>query len=547
MPTAMEEITSTPDDQGNRPAKAPPLDSRLLDLLLPKTSDLLFLAVFLTIVFTSYSAHLLYDNSIGWHIRNGDFILATGSIPRVDHFSYTMAGQPWYSWEWLFDVVLSLVHRLDGLAGVIVLSAVLIALTLKLLYEHLLRSSHSVLSAAVLVFLVGEASSVHYLARPHLVTWLFTLIFLIALERYRSGLPVRLWLLPVGMLFWVNLHGGFIAGFALILVYVLDRIWTMVTAESGQVKRAARNGARPLIAVLGGCFVATFFNPYGYRLHVHIWNFLRDSYLLNHFNEFNSPNFHNSAPRYFEVLLFLTILSVAFSSSARSFRALLLTLMALHAALFSVRNLPIASVMIAVVIAPALADVFRLASRLPAAGQRLRNVFSGVLDFSARLEAIEDRLAGNLLPFLAVLVTVFILATHSLTIEFSPRRVPVNAVNFIQKQGIHDHLATLDTWGGYMIYRLYPEFHVFMDDRGDLFKEQFVNDYLSLIYANWDWKKTIDKYSIQWVLVPPDVPLFSVLRNRRDWKVVYDDGFAILFEHVEDTAPKPAIAGQIRK
>ena len=72
---------------------------------MPSTTDLIFLALLFALTFTSLSVRLLGDAGIGWHIRTGQQIVMTHSIPRVDPFSSSMQGKPWFAWEWLYDVV----------------------------------------------------------------------------------------------------------------------------------------------------------------------------------------------------------------------------------------------------------------------------------------------------------------------------------------------------------------------------------------------------------------------------------------------------------
>ena len=84
---------------------------------MPSIADLIFVALFATLVFTPLSVRLLGDAGIGWHIRTGQEILATHSIPRVDPFSSTMAGKPWVAWEWLYDVLVGELETLLGLVA----------------------------------------------------------------------------------------------------------------------------------------------------------------------------------------------------------------------------------------------------------------------------------------------------------------------------------------------------------------------------------------------------------------------------------------------
>jgi len=93
---------------------------------MPSAADLIFIGLLGALVFTPLSVKLLGDAGIGWHIRDGQQILATHAIPRIDSFS-TQIRQPWFAWEWLYDIVVGQLEAWCGLNGVVWLTAVVIA------------------------------------------------------------------------------------------------------------------------------------------------------------------------------------------------------------------------------------------------------------------------------------------------------------------------------------------------------------------------------------------------------------------------------------
>ena len=105
--------------------------SRWLQFLMPSVSDLLFVALLLGLSCGALGRLLLRDAGTGWHIRNGELMLQTHSITRVDPFSATMSGQPWYAWEWLYDVLIAAIHHVLGLNGVVFYSAAVMARQLR--------------------------------------------------------------------------------------------------------------------------------------------------------------------------------------------------------------------------------------------------------------------------------------------------------------------------------------------------------------------------------------------------------------------------------
>ena len=101
--------------------------SAWMRVLLPSVGDLIFLAMLATLLCTPLSTKLLGDGGIGWHIRTGQMIAATHQIPRVDSFSSTMSGRPWFAWEWLYDLVVGQLELVAELNGVVWLTALTIA------------------------------------------------------------------------------------------------------------------------------------------------------------------------------------------------------------------------------------------------------------------------------------------------------------------------------------------------------------------------------------------------------------------------------------
>src|SRR5271168_3968543 len=197
--------------------------SRWLRLLMPSVSDLLFAALLLGFSCGALGRLLLRDVGTGWHIRNGQLMLQTHSITKVDPFSATMSGLPWYAWEWLYDVLIAVIHHVFGLNGVVFYTAAIIASTFVLTLHLALRDRGNLPVTLFLLILSLGASAVHFFARPHVLSWLFTVIWFSVLDsaERRPEASKNLFWLPILLVLWVNLHGGFLLGFLLLAIYLL--------------------------------------------------------------------------------------------------------------------------------------------------------------------------------------------------------------------------------------------------------------------------------------------------------------------------------------
>jgi hypothetical protein len=507
---------------------------------MPSITDVIFLLLLLALAYGGLQQRLLGDAGTGWHIRSGQQMLATHAIPRADSFSYTMPGHPWFAWEWLYDLGAGVLYSRLGLNGVIFLSALLIAGVFAGLFRKAVTRTRYPMMAAFLVVLAIFASSIHFLARPHLFTWAFTLIFWDILENATAtGSARRLYWLPALMLLWVNIHGGFLVGLALMGLYFLAAVWETMTAQMADERTAARTVARRLGMAGLLTFIATFINPYGYKLWLHIHEYLGSRFYMNNIQEFLSPNFHGAAEKFFAALLLLSLLGLAVNRSRLRASQLLVILFSVYFGLYAARNIPIASILLVLTASPLLAGAVEQGSAAEELAPRARNLFLRWKNFAARTAATELRLSGHVLPLVAVVLTFVVClnggrlgARPLMLAHFDGKRFPMAASNLLAAQGIRSQVFNPDYWGGYLIYRLGPNYKVFMDDRHDFYGEPFVRDYIKVKRIQPGWQEVLDKNKVNWVLVPPDWTLANALKELPQWRVLYDDHHAILFGRV---------------
>jgi len=112
--------------------------------------------------------------------------------------------------------------------------------------------------------------------------------------------------------------------------------------------------------------------------------------------------------------------------------------------------------------------------------------------------------------------------------EFDPDRYPAKALDVL-KQDATARVFTFDQWGDYMIYRLYPHTKVFMDGRIDYYGDDFEKATIDVLNVKYGWDKTLDRYGVNTILMPPSASLTGALKESSRWRVVYDDGTALVF------------------
>jgi hypothetical protein len=454
---------------------------------------------------------LLGDGDTGWHIRTGEYILAHG-VPARDLFSFSRAGQPWYAWEWLSDVIFARIHCRFGLEGVAAMGALLVCLAAALLFAWLLRRGAGAWIALPVTLAAANAASVHYLARPHL----FSLILLVAglwlLDEDRRSPTPWLWtLVPITGL-WANLHGGFAAW--------LGILGFLVAGSAAQRDWA---GARRYGTLAGLSSVATLINPYGWQLHRHIWEFLGSRWIADHVEEFQSPQIRSENMLIFAFLL-LAGVAVAAKVCRRPqwFEAGLVAIWG-FAALHSARYIPL----FATVAAPLLASYAAGRWEELAARAKARSAWRVLWESSQALGS-EWRMT----PWMAILGALGMAAVLPAAglADFPAKIFPVTAVNrnadLLASPGAR--ILTSDQWGDYLIYRLYPGGRVFFDGRSDFYGESLGNDYRVLLAAGRTGREVMARYGFTAALLPLDWPLGQILEHDGGWRVAYRDGQAVL-------------------
>jgi hypothetical protein len=169
----------------------------------------------------------------------------------------------------------------------------------------------------------------------------------------------------------------------------------------------------------------------------------------------------------------------------------------------------------------------------------LRRLFSRATSFGSRMQTLELRFRGHLWIVVVLAVALWACMHHGrlnstqlIHAYFDDKRFPVEASDYIAAHHIREPIFSLDYWGGYLIYRLYPETRVVFDDRHDLYGDQFIKDDLKVVLVQPTWQKELDQMHVDWVLVPRWSSLANIIRLSSNWIPVHEDGTAVLFHRL---------------
>ena len=488
-------------------------------LLVPSFTDWFFVALLVWLFMAGpYGwSGLLSDGDVGWHIRTGQYILNTHSVPRIDLFSFSRAGAPWFAWEWLADVVFALLYGAAGLKGIVLFAGVMIAAFGALLVRYMVwRGANGLIAALVCLIAVG-ASTIHFLARPHL----FTLLFFVA-ALWVLAADHAVWLLIPLTVLWTNLHGGFAVLFVVLGIYMAGALL------EAQWKRAGKYGLLFL-----GCAGATLVNPCGWGLHRHLIEYLRSDWIRNVVQEFQAPTFRSENQAQFEILLLAGILAAGACMRRGALTQVLLVLGFAHLSLTSARHIPLYAVAAAPVIAVEATRLWSawVAASRPKSVVRILGAVAG--------GASADFGRWSLFAPLAVVLIAVVPGIAKWPTDFPKQMFPVAMISANAQRVAGTRTLTTDQWADYLLFRFWPGTKVFVDGRTDFYGPRIGGEYIDLWHGQGRWKALLDRYRFETALIPPDWPLCTLLQQDTGWHRIAGDKQAVLFARTSPIASGP--------
>lgn len=469
--------------------------------------------VALPVIFTvslNPSRESLRDPDIWWHLADARQLMATHQFIWTEPNSFTVGGHPWVNPEWLAELPYWFAYRALHLRGIYFAEWLVICANLVFLYwrgYRLSRHAGAAWWAAAISFVLV---SVNTGPRTIAIAYLAMSAELAILESEHRGNRRALWLLPPLFAIWVNLHGSWLIGLALFVLYILCGSFAF---QKGAVDQKAFSPAERnrLLAVLGLCVVALFVNPYGWHL---VWNpiDMMTNQKLNIANVMEWKPLNLSTIAGAAAFGAMCLMAVANAFHGRKWRIyeLALVFFAWYAAIDHMRFVFLAAVLTTPMLA---ADIRR--------------------GFGLGSDEKTIPVANAMIVTAAVVVLVFIFPSEKNLEEKLRTFFPMDSIAAVQPTW---RTFNADSVGGLMTFESKPEF---IDSRFDIFEHEGVMvDYLKAMYLVTPLE-VFDKYHIDHVLVIETAPVGYLLKHIPGWTLVRrektEGGFYVTFAKTPGT------------
>ena len=432
------------------------------------------------------SPGLLNDGDTYWHIRAGEWMIAHGTVLRADVFSYTAAGAPWHTQEWLSEVAMALGWR-GGWAGIHILFAACAALTAGVT-AYVVRKRVDFTPALLAVVLGLACVTGSLLARPHMLALPLLAVWTAGLAGARENNKApSCWLIAV-MPLWANLHGSFAFGLALAGALAVEAVI--------EDRKAALGWSIFLLGAAVSCLAT----PFGISGLLFPFK-LSAMQGLGHIGEWRPSDFSQISP--FAIAL-LAALFVLGSGKVKVPAIRLLILLGLvWLALSHGRHQMLLGVVAPILLAPSLAKAW------PAKSDNAKPILT-------LLAA-----AG----FAALILARFAMPVVRTDDPVSPVTALAHVPRFVRETPVLNDYS----FGGYLIWNGVTPF---IDSRADLYGDIFLQNYAAITAPDKDaLAATLTFYHVRWTIFSADAPVVKLLDATPGWHRFYTDKLAVVHVH----------------
>jgi hypothetical protein len=318
--------------------------------------------------------------------------------------------------------------------------------------------------------------------------------------------------LPFLSLLWVNLHGAYILGLVLIAVYAgAEVIDAVIQAIKNKNKFTFSKSVMQLSGAFLVCVLASLINPNGIKMLIYPFQTITDPSISQYILEWISPDFHTPAALPL-LAMFLLLMGISMKSKHRISTVNLLLCLAfgyavLHAVkqvtYFALVTIPVLSQLLVSILPPQIQKP--KSSRLIRWGSLVIALFCGFVLFEGISQLPEKQRKAESLYF------------------------PKAAVDWIIENNPKGNVFNTYNWGGYLIWRLYPEYQVYIDGRCDMYGAAFLEKYGEIRQIHSGWLEMLNEEGIQWVLIEKESYMANAMNLTADWEKAYEDDMSVIY------------------
>ncbi len=460
-----------------------------------------------------------------WNVKSGQIMAQTGRFLATDVLVWTPVREPYFNPQWGAQLLFFWAYNLSPYL-LLTLRTVIITAVMGALIWLCGRRSGSLKIASVVTLIAFFTGWTNYGMRPQLLAFLPFMAYLVLLER-KDTHPRHLLLLMPLMVLWVNIHGSYFLGVALLGIYAVGTLIEKLPDRQGRRWLWSREAGWQALC-MAGAVAASLLNPYMADIYRYFFIATNDPIARALNSEWQAPTFYNGTGLLFYANAFIFLTSVYLGKRRMRPTEILLVLAFSYLALVSLRNV----IWWAWVTAPIMAANF---ANLTASRTRPSEP-AGPADVPRQMEvpalnrAILLVLAGCALAFTPLWREVNPVVPTTARTALDPS-TPTGIAQFLKGSGVPAPLFNYMEWGGYLEWELYPAYQMFVDGRFEARRVQVWDDYLSVSRGRADWQQTLDHYGVRTLVLNKQFhrDLIPFVSASPAWRKVYEDKMGVIY------------------
>lgn len=489
-------------------------------IVMKKKVEEIFAVISMLLAVLFCSLKPLPPADLWWQLSLGRYISTVGAVLKTNIFSYAAANFPVTDHEWLAELIFYKLYSIGGLGLLYIFKSCLILGSFLFIYLIVRRRGVQPWIAAVALTIAAFCAHLDYFGdiRPYIFTYFFFALTLYLLDSRKGAFC----LLPI-LWIWANTHAGYILFFILLILSLLIKCVAFISKSEGtglqKFSKCISSEKLKLATLLLAPFIVLL-NPYGVKLLLYPFSFTLGTVFKQNINEWAPPHLFSHELYFLIYFIFVTLLTVLSFKQLKPFEWILLLFFSILP-FTAVRHITLYSFVGAYISACALNSLIKkwnlkyLPIAIPCC---LILLFSFLISFNA----------NNYNP------------AH---LSMERKLFPYYAVDFILKNHLKGNIFHQYGWGGYLLWKLYPndpeQYKVFIDGRANVaYSEEQYRESLYLDFGYPVWEQLLNKYKVNTVLCSKRHMLLNRYKNRsladqlqssKNWKLVYEDSTSLIF------------------
>ncbi|MFH2012295.1 MAG: hypothetical protein ABIJ37_06310 [Pseudomonadota bacterium] len=462
-------------------------------------------------------------NDLGYYIKSGELIIENMAILKHDVFTHTFAGIQYINSGWLSQVLMAFIEKAGGLKLIVIMKATLLLIAMSIIYHFVWKMTRHYKISLIFIAYAVALGFTNWNIRPQLFVIPIFAFFYSYLYRTKMITNSSILLFSLLMILWVNLHSSFPLGIMLVGIFLFGDAGEKYYSKKGIKELARDSHLKRLFFLLIILVSVTLINPYG----IDVW---KDFWVNSSISQARSTEWQPTAMNSFVgygIVVSIVISSIILKYSRRRITVTeaILLLTFLLAGFKAVRMV----LWWGIVSAPILATHF---CSIESVAKRISRQKKG--------ESSESECLPLNVIFLVIMLIAFISflpwlrpyhPIKKMRSLINPQTEPVEIVNYIERERPKGNMYNDLNWGSYFIWRLWPQYKVFADNRIHLVPEKIWKDYTDVHYGLANWANILDKYKISFVVLSKkdNKRTIEFIGTHQGWMKVYEDEVGTIF------------------